>query len=170
MAIFLNFLMYPCGGHELCFLVWYKWHWPNQWSESCERVWCPELPHGIFPFTPWELITILTCVHLKHTVFQSIAHTFVNICVECTICLLCAVSTDATCLRGVNTLLVRWQYVATHTVCQTEIPALLGSWVTNIPSVQMLRPQKFAFLYIFIKHNTLICWSVEDQSSFFCLL
>jgi len=144
--------MYPCSGHELRFLLWSKRHWPNQWSEPCEWVWCPELPHGKFPFRLWELITILTCVHLKHTVFQSIAHAFVNICIACTVCLLRAVSTDVTCLRGVNTLLVRWQYVATHTVCQTEVPALVGSWVTNTTSVQMVRPQKICLPLYF--HNT----------------
>jgi hypothetical protein len=150
-GIFLNFLMYSCSEHELCFLVWRQWHWPNHWSEPCEWVCCPDLPQGIFPFRSWELNTILTCVHLKHTVFHSIAHAFVNVCIDCTICLLCAISTHAMCLRGVNTLLVRWQYVATHTVCQIEIPALLGSWVTNIPSVQMVCPQKICLPLYFHK-------------------
>jgi len=46
------------------------------------------------------------------------------------------------------------QLVITHTICQTEIPALQESLVTNTPSVTMLCPQhkkKTASLYIFIK-------------------
>jgi hypothetical protein len=43
------------------------------------------------------------------------------------------------------------QFVVTHTVHQTEIPALLDSWVRNTPSVKMLRPQKIACPYISVK-------------------
>jgi len=39
--------------------------------------------------------------------------------------------------------------VVTHTVCQTEIPALLDIWFANT-SVRVC-PQKFAYPYIFVK-------------------
>jgi hypothetical protein len=35
---------------------------------------------------------------------------------------------------------MKWQFVITQTICQTEIPALLDSWVTNTPSVKILCP------------------------------
>jgi len=38
-----------------------------------------------------------------------------------------------------------------HTISQTEIPALLDSWVTNTPSAKMLCPQNIACRYTFIK-------------------
>jgi hypothetical protein len=42
-----------------------------------------------------------------------------------------------------NTIsLMKQQFVATHTIRQTEIFALLDSWVRNTPSVKMLCPQK----------------------------
>jgi len=28
-------------------------------------------------------------------------------------------------------LLMKWLFVINHTICETEIPALLDSWVTN---------------------------------------
>jgi len=43
------------------------------------------------------------------------------------------------------------QLVVSHTIRQTEIPALLDSWVTNAPSVKMFCPQQIAWPYIFIK-------------------
>jgi hypothetical protein len=43
-----------------------------------------------------------------------------------------------------------WQFVVTHTIRQTEIPALLYSSVTNTP-VKMLCPQKITCPYIFVK-------------------
>jgi hypothetical protein len=60
------------------------------------------------------------------------------------------------------------QYVVTHTVRQTEFPALLDSWVTNTPSVKTLSPEKNCLSVYF--HNILKCWSTEDRLSFFCLL
>jgi hypothetical protein len=40
----------------------------------------------------------------------------------------------------------------THTIRQTEIPALLDTWVTNMPSVKMFSPQeKTACLFIFLQ-------------------
>jgi hypothetical protein len=39
------------------------------------------------------------------------------------------------------------QLVVTHTIRQTEIPALLDSWVTNAPSVKMFCPQQIACPY-----------------------
>jgi hypothetical protein len=50
------------------------------------------------------------------------------------------------------------QFVITRTVCQTEIPALLDSWVTNTPSVERLCPQNDCiFLYF---HKNITCLSV----------
>jgi len=39
-------------------------------------------------------------------------------------------------------LMKRQFVVVTHTNRQTEIPALLDSWVTNTPAAKMLCPQK----------------------------
>jgi hypothetical protein len=47
--------------------------------------------------------------------------------------------------------LMKEQFVVTHTIRQTEIPALLDSWVTNTPSIKMLCPQKIVCPYIFVK-------------------
>ena len=41
------------------------------------------------------------------------------------------------------------QSVVTHTLQNTEMRALLGSWVTKAPSVKMLCPQKKLFVLIF---------------------
>jgi hypothetical protein len=41
--------------------------------------------------------------------------------------------------------------VVTHTIRQTEIPALLDSPVTNTPSVKILFPVKIACSHIFVK-------------------
>jgi hypothetical protein len=38
-----------------------------------------------------------------------------------------------------------------HKIRQTEIPALLDSWVINTPSLKMLCPQNIACAYIFVK-------------------
>jgi len=45
------------------------------------------------------------------------------------------------------------QFVVTHTIRQTEIPALLNGLVTNTPSVKILYPQKkkISSPYIFVK-------------------
>lgn len=37
-----------------------------------------------------------------------------------------------------NLMLKKWQFVVTHTICQTEIHALLDSQVRNKLSVKML--------------------------------
>jgi hypothetical protein len=62
---------------------------------------------------------------------------------------------NACCLPWTNISLIERQFVVTHTILQTEIPALLDSWVTNTPSVKMLRPppppKKKVFSYIFVK-------------------
>jgi len=50
------------------------------------------------------------------------------------------------------------QLFVSHTIRQTEIPALVGSWVKNTVSVKILCPQKMFFLY-FRKHIT--CFSVS---------
>ena len=45
------------------------------------------------------------------------------------------------------------QIVVTHTIRQTEIPALLDSWVTNTPSVKIY-PQRNCFCLYFRKNIT----------------
>jgi hypothetical protein len=55
--------------------------------------------------------------------------------------------------------LMKQQFVVTHTIRQTEIPALLDSWVTNAPSVKMLQPQKNCFSLYF--HRNIACLSVS---------
>jgi DNA-binding XRE family transcriptional regulator len=62
------------------------------------------------------------------------------------------------------------QYVTTHTIYQTEIQALLDSWITCKSFVKIFYPQQTVSVYIFVKTRVLKCWSVEDLSSFFCLL
>jgi hypothetical protein len=47
-----------------------------------------------------------------------------------------------------NLLPRKQQFVLTHTIRQSEIPALLDSWITNTSSVKMLPPQKIAWSYI----------------------
>ena len=66
-------------------------------------------------------------------------------------------------------MFMRQQFVITHTILHTEFRALLGSWVTNTPSVKTLCLQKNCWPYISKKPNMLKCWSVEDQLCFFCL-
>jgi hypothetical protein len=46
---------------------------------------------------------------------------------------------------------MKWQFVSTHKIHQTEIHTLLNSWVTNATLVKMLSPQKIAGPYIFAK-------------------
>lgn len=48
-------------------------------------------------------------------------------------------------------LLMKQRFVEPHTIQQTEIPAVLDSWVKTTPSVKMLWPQKIVCPYIFIK-------------------
>jgi hypothetical protein len=47
--------------------------------------------------------------------------------------------------------LVKQQSVATHTFRQSDIRALLKSWVTNPPSIKMPYPQKMFSPCIFVK-------------------
>jgi hypothetical protein len=49
---------------------------------------------------------------------------------------------DAATRRAINVTRKKKQFVVTHAIRPTEIPALLDSWFTNIPSVKMLCPQK----------------------------
>ena len=43
--------------------------------------------------------------------------------------------------------LMKQQFVVTHTIRQTEIPALLDSWVANTPSFKILYPRNNCLLY-----------------------
>jgi len=65
--------------------------------------------------------------------------------------------------------LMKQQFVITHTVHQTEIPALLDSWVTNTPSVKIWysHKKKNAFPYIFVKTERGL---LRNCRHFFCLL
>jgi len=65
---------------------------------------------------------------------------------------------------------MKQQIVVTHTIHQTEISALLDSWVTNTSSVKMYFPSKIFVLMFLEKHNLIKGWSIEDQSSFFFVL
>jgi hypothetical protein len=47
---------------------------------------------------------------------------------------------------------LKQQFVITYTVRQTEIPALLDSWVTK-PPVKMLYPQKKNYLCLHLHKN-----------------
>jgi hypothetical protein len=56
--------------------------------------------------------------------------------------------------------LVERQFVITHTIRQTEIPALLDSSMANTPSVKILFPLKIACSRIFVKSEgswVLVC-------------
>jgi hypothetical protein len=48
---------------------------------------------------------------------------------------------------------MKQQFVVTHTIRQTDIPALPDSWITNIHSVKMLCPQKKKSLSINFRKN-----------------
>jgi len=53
-------------------------------------------------------------------------------------------------MGGVQNLLMKQQFVITHTISQTDIPALLHIWITITLSVKMC-PQRIAYPYIFVK-------------------
>jgi hypothetical protein len=122
-----------------------------------------------FPVSLWDFITILTCVHLKQIVCHSVAQAFLNTCSDCTVCFLCTVSTDATFLGGVNTSLMKWQYVITDLIRQSEIPALLDSGVTSIPSVKMFCPQKNCLSLYFCKNITCLIVGLLRIGHVFCV-
>ena len=64
--------------------------------------------------------------------------------------------------------LMKWQVVITHTICQTEILALLDTLVTNTPSNKILCQQKNGLSFYSHKNLTLLkCWSIKDWSRFF---
>ena len=71
---------------------------------------------------------------------------------------------DAATCRAINVTRMGKQFVVTHAICPTEIPALLDSWVTNTPSVKMLCPQKIPSPYIFVKHDMFKCWTIKNVS------
>jgi len=54
-------------------------------------------------------------------------------------------------MGGVQNLLMKQQFVITHTVSQNEIPAFLHIWITNTLSVKMLWPQRNVNPDIFVK-------------------
>jgi hypothetical protein len=69
---------------------------------------------------------------------------------------------------------MKQQFVITYTICQTEMPILLDSWVTNIPFCQNPLSTKNCFSLYFCKNilcfsfsllSVLKCWSIKDLSS-----
>jgi len=69
-----------------------------------------------------------------------------------------------------TSLMKQESVIVTHAIRQTGIPALLDSWVTNIPSLKMMCTQKLLSLIFSLKHNMPNCLSVKDRSSIFCFL
>ena len=63
--------------------------------------------------------------------------------------------------------LIKQQSVVTHTIRQTETPALPDSWATNTSSVKMLCQKKKIFFSLDFLQNTnmLKCWSINDLSN-----
>ena len=61
--------------------------------------------------------------------------------------------------------LMKGQFVVTHKIRQTEIPALLDIWVTTHSFCQNFVSTRKLLLLIF-SDNMLQCWSVDDLSSF----
>jgi len=59
-----------------------------------------------------------------------------------------------------RTSIMRQKFVATHTLRQTEIPALLESWVTNTLFVKIPCPQKNCFSIIAYFRKTQICLNI----------
>jgi len=45
---------------------------------------------------------------------------------------------------------MKWQFIVTHTIRQTQIPALPDSWAANTPSVKMLCPQNNCLFSYFV--------------------
>jgi hypothetical protein len=63
--------------------------------------------------------------------------------------------------------LMRCLFVVSHTIHQTEITAISDSWVTNAPSVKMLRPQNKNCLFLYLcvsKHNMHTYWTIGNRS------
>jgi hypothetical protein len=68
-------------------------------------------------------------------------------------------------------LIMKQQFIINHTIRQTQLPASLDSWFTNISSFKMLCPHththththKILSVY-FHKNIMLKCWSVKDPS------
>ena len=59
----------------------------------------------------------------------------------------CVCECVGVCMWCVWVSLMKQQFVVTHTIRQTEIPALLDDWLTNTPCVKMLCPQKSSELH-----------------------
>jgi hypothetical protein len=63
---------------------------------------------------------------------------------------------------------MKGQFVLTHSIRQTEFPALLDSWVTNTPSVKMLCPQKI-FLSLHFRQNKTCLFGVLRIGQVLCV-
>ena len=50
--------------------------------------------------------------------------------------------------------LLKWRFVVSHTISQTDIPASLDCWVANTPSVKMLCPPNYCMSLFFRRNVT----------------
>ena len=66
---------------------------------------------------------------------------------------------------------MKQQFIITHTIRQTEIPALLDSWVNKQHLSKYFVHNKICCPYIFVyfhkTHDVLQCWSIKDLLTFF---
>jgi hypothetical protein len=75
---------------------------------------------------------------------------------------------DATTCKAINVTCMKKQFVVTHAIRPTEIPALLDSWAQTHLSKCCFH-KKIASPYVFVKHNIFKCWAIMDVSSFVSL-
>ena len=61
-----------------------------------------------------------------------------------------------------------WQFVLTHTIRQTKIAATVDIWVITFR--QNVLSSKICFSLFFSKNGTFMCWSIHDLLSIFHLL
>jgi len=68
--------------------------------------------------------------------------------------------------------LMEWQFIVIHAIRETEISALLHSWVTNPPSVNYVHIKKMVPSYIFVKTQPASILVCEKSVKFLvsCLL
>jgi len=74
---------------------------------------------------------------------------------------------DAVILKWCSKRNMKQQFVITHTMHQTGLPAILESWVTNTPSVKMLYPQKKKISSHFCKNVTCLYVGVLNNCQVF---
>jgi hypothetical protein len=62
---------------------------------------------------------------------------------------------------------MKWQFVVTHTIQQTEIPVSQDSWVANTPSVKVLCPRNNCLSLYFRKNVTCVSLGLLNICQFF---